>query len=164
VEYGNYFSYPSYSTTTIDDLMSTGNLRLIRNTGVKEAVSRYYATIQWTEQFRELYRPTQLALMQFLPEFIELEQRYALVQEGISASCGPTLTCDAGIPWAPTQLVVSEAEADRVLKKLLSKPDARPLYANMARIQGIHYANLASIRGLAMEALTVLEQYAEVGR
>ena len=76
VEYANYFSYPSYSKTTIEDLMSTGNLRLIQSTEVKEAVSRYYAEIDWTEQFRELYRPTQLALMQFIPQFITLDQPF----------------------------------------------------------------------------------------
>ena len=89
VEWANYFSYPSYSRTTIDDLMSTGNLRLIRSTEVKDAVARYYAEIEWTEQFRDLYRPTQLALMQFIPEFIGLDQRYALFEEGLSVSCGP---------------------------------------------------------------------------
>jgi len=164
VEFGDYFSYPSYSTTTIDDLMSTGNLRLIQNTELKEAISRYYSTIKWTEQFRELYRPTQLALMLLIPEFLKLDLRYALFQEGIAVSCGPTLSCDRGIPWAPSELVVTEAEVDRILGRLLSKPEARSLYANMARIQGNHFANLAAIRGLAEEARVVLEQYSQLGR
>jgi hypothetical protein len=161
VEFGNYFSYPSYSRTTIDDLMSTGNLRLIRRTTVKDAVARYYATIEWTEQFRELFRPTQLALMQFIPEFLDLDQRNALFQEGFARSCGPTLSCTTGIPWAPSELTVAEAEADLVLERLLRRPDARPFYANMARIQGGHYANLASIRELAGDALDVLERYVD---
>jgi hypothetical protein len=164
VEFGNYFSYPSYSTATIDDLMSTGNLRLIENPELKEVISRYYSTIKWTEQFRELYRPTQLTLLLLIPEFLKLDLRYALFQEGIVVSCGPTLSCDRGIPWAPTKLVVTEVEGDRVLERLLSRPEARPLYANMARIQGNHFANLANIRGLAEDALLVLEQYSQLGR
>lgn len=163
VEYGDYFSYPSYSTTTIDDLMSTGNLRLIRSTEVKEAVSTYYAEIDWTGQFRELQRPIQMALGELIPEFLSLDDRYALFEEGRIASCGPTLRCSGGIPWGPDDLQVSEEEADRVLERLLARPDARPLYANMARIQGTHYANLSSIHGLATDALAVLEQYMEEG-
>ena len=159
LEYANYFSYPSYSRTAIEDLMSTGNLRLIQSTDVKEVLSRYYAEIDWTEQFRELNRPTQLALMQFTPKFITLDQRYALLQEGLSVSCGPTLSCRGGIPWASTELQVTEADADRALEQLRATPEARPLYANMARIQGGHYANLASIRQLATDALDVLRQY-----
>ena len=94
-----------------------------------------------------------------IPEFLPLEYRYALSQESLGRSCGPTLACDEGIPWASTTLSVSNADADAVLARLLATPDARPLYANMARTQGIHYANPVSIRSLAKEALTVLQQY-----
>ena len=163
VEYGNYFSYPSYSTTTIDELMSTGNLRLIRSAEVKTTVSRYYETITWTEQFSEVFRPAQIALMPYTAEFLDLEQRYALIQEGLRESCGPTLSCDEDIPWAPSVLAVSEAEADLALQRLLSKPEARSLYANMARIQTVHYSNLASIRELARDSLATLEQYTADG-
>jgi len=164
VEYANYFSYPIYAKATIDDLSSTGNLRLIRSTDVKDALSRYYAEIEWMQQFQELFRPTQLALMQFLPEFMSLEHRYALLQEGISAQCEEErgLSC-AGIPWAPPELVVSDNEADRTLERLRTRPEARALYANMARIQGGHYANLTGINRAATGALVVLQQYLEDG-
>jgi len=160
VEYGNYFSYPSYSTTTVDELMSTGSLRLIRSTEVKEAVSRYYETIEWTQQFHEVFRPAQLAIAPYKAEIIDLDRRYSLVQEGLRRSCGPTLSCDEGIPWAPSMQDVSEAEADLAFERLLSKPEGRSLYASMARIQGVHYSNLASILKLAEDSLATLEQYA----
>ena len=163
VEFGNYFSYPSYSTTTIDELMSTGNLRLVRSTEVKTTVSRYYETIEWTEQFSEVFRPVQGALVPYKAEVLDLEQRYGLIQDGLSSSCGPTLSCDEGIPWAPSVLTVSEAEADLALQRLLSKPEGRSLYASMARIQAIHYASLASIHKLANDSLATLEQYAADG-
>jgi len=163
IEYGNYFSYPSYSTTTIDELMSTGSLRLIRSTEVKATASRYYETIEWTEQFSGLTRQAQLALAPYKTEVLDLERRYVLIQEGLRRSCGPTLSCDEVIPWAPSALAVSEAEADRALERLLSKPEGRPLYASMARIQAVHYSNLASIRELARDSLEILEQYAADG-
>jgi hypothetical protein len=162
VEFGNYFSYPSYSTTTIDDLMSTGNLRLIRSTEAKDALNRYYSTIDWIEQFSGLFRDTQSELSLLMPELLGLQTRYALFGEGYTRSCGPTLSCDEDVPWA-MELLVSQEEADAVVERLLSNPEARVLYAGMARIQGAHYANLANILELADEALTVLRQYADSG-
>lgn len=161
IEYAGFFSYPAYSRTTIDDVMSTGSLRLIESREVKEAISRYYAEIDWTQQFRELFRRTQGSLNDFIPEFLSLDQRYALVQESMQASCGPTLSCEGTIPWAQQELQVSEEDASEALARLLAHPEARSLYANMARIQGVHYANLTSIRRSATEALLVLERYAE---
>ena len=159
VEYGSFFAYPSYERRTIDDLMSTGNLRLIRSASVKDAASRYYAEVDWTEQGRELNRPVQLALIEVLPTFLSLEHRYALLDESRRGMCGRTLSCEGSIPWGPTELDVSEEEADRVLQRLLSAPEARALYANMARVHGAHYANLASIRQLATDALSILQEY-----
>lgn len=161
VEYGHYFSYPDYSTTAIDNLTSTGDLRLIRSEAVKDAVSRYYATIEWTEQFSDIYRETQTSLYAYVSEFIELDMRYALLELNMGRSCGPTLSCDQGIPWAPLAFDVSEQAADEVLQRLLAQPEARSLYAGMARAQGGHYANLASIRNLAMEALNTVGEYAD---
>lgn len=163
VEYAGYFSYPSYSTRTIDDLMSTGNLRLIRSTEVRDAISTYYAQIEWTEQFRQLIRPIQLSLAEVTPEVLGLDHRYALFQEGISVSCGPTLRCSGGIPWGPDELVVSETEANAMLERLLARPDARPIFASMARQNGGHYSNLTGIYRVASDALTVLEEYREEG-
>lgn len=159
IEFGNFFSYPSYATTTIDDLTTTGDLRLIRDADVKEAISRYYATIEWTEQFSIINRSTQTDLYTYQSEFLPLDARYALLNIGMPSSCGPTLSCDQEIPWAPPELQVSEEEADRVLERLLARPEARSLYAGMARAQGGHYANLASIRNLANAALATIGDY-----
>lgn len=163
VEYADFFSYPIYARTTIEDLATTGNLRLIRSTAVRQAMSQYYGQIDWIEQFSSINRDTQTALFRYVSDFIELDIRYSLLMDSMSTSCGPTLTCDQGIPWAPPALVVSDAEADLVLDKLLASPEARPLYAGMARIQGGHYANLASIRKLAQQALEMLDRYTEEG-
>jgi len=160
VEFGSYFSYPSYSTSTVDDLRSTGNLKLIRSRDVRDAIARYYSTIEWTEQFGVLHRDVQQELTAMIPGFLSLETRYELFNEGVQASCGPTLSCDRGIPWAESQsLTVSEEDAEEVLRKLLEKRDARGLYANMARIQGSHYSNLSSIKAVAEETVEALSIY-----
>jgi hypothetical protein len=164
VEYANYFSYPSYSRATIEDLMSTGNLRLIRNKEVKEVISVYYATIEWTQQFSGLFRDTQQILSNLIPEFLDLEHRYLLFEEGVKVGCGPTLSCvvlGEGIPWNSSTSQITEADANRVLERLRSKPEARALYANMAHIHGVHYSNLAGIRRLAEEANAVLRDYVQ---
>ena len=160
VEYGSYFSDPAYTTTTVDDLTSTGNLRLLRSAEVKEALAQYYQEIEWTGQFRELQRPVQRDLGLYIAEFLSLEHRNATFQEGYEGQCGhPGFSCSTGIPWAPPELLVTPAEADSILDRMLRTPEARPLYAQMARIQGQHFANLTSIHQLASDALSVLEQY-----
>jgi hypothetical protein len=160
VEYAAYFSYPSYAKTTFDDLMSTGNLRLIRSNEIKEAIAMYYAEIEWTGQFRDLIIPVQSAATVVNAEILTLAQRLALSQEGVEKQCGgPGLSCYGNIPWAPTQLSVTAKEAEEILDRLLARPDARALYANMARNQGQLYSNLSSIEQLATESISILEQY-----
>jgi hypothetical protein len=167
VEYASYFSDPGYTTTTIDDLVSTGNLRLVRSKEVRDALSRYYEEIEWTSQFRDAQRDVQGQLGVLRADFIKLGHRYALLQEGSRGQCGTAgFSCvgNSRIPWGPAELLVSASEADDVLERLLARPDARPLYAAMARTQGLHFGNLTSIHQLAESALATLEGYAEDGR
>jgi len=158
IEYGHYLSYPSYSRSTLDDLMSTGNLRLLRDARVKEGLSRYYGTIEWTEQFSGLFRQTQGTLGLYIPQILDLQERYALFREGYSRSCGPSLACRSVVPWGPPSLEVTDDRADQVLQRLLATPGALPLYADMARTQATHYANLASILASATELLALLQR------
>ena len=85
IEFGNYFSYPNYSTATIDDLTSTGRLRLIRSAEVKDAIADYYAEIDWTGQFETLQRPTQRELGQLVSQILDLDYRSALFQDVITS-------------------------------------------------------------------------------
>ena len=145
--------------------MSTGNLRLIQSQDVKDVLLQHYAYIDWSQQFRDLYRPAQLALMQTIPELLSLEQQYSLFQESSPGQCGaPGSSCSGVIPWSEPGLVVSEAQADGILERLRARPEARSLYQNMAKIQGQHYSNLTVIYGSAAGALVVLEEYLFAGR
>lgn len=161
VDYAHWFNYPTYSRATIEDLRSTGNLRLLRDSDAKEAVSRYYALIDFFGQFRDVFVPTQLALSQVIPEFLAPDTRGAIFNEAISLNCGPSLSCGSRIPWESSSLEVTAAEAEQVLARLLAREDARALYAEMARIHGMHYSNLADIREMAVLTLETLDQYGE---
>lgn len=161
VEYANWFSYPTYSRTTIEDLQSTGNLRLLRDTEAMETVSRYYALIDFFGQFRDDFLSTKAALAQVIPELLGPNTRGALFNEAISSSCLPNLPCESGIPWESTTLEMTAAETELVLARLLAREDARALYAEMGRIQGMHYANLSDIRELAVITLETLDRYGE---
>jgi hypothetical protein len=167
VEYASFFSDPGYTTTTRDDLVSTGNLRLIRAKEVRDALSGYYEEVEWTAQFRDQQRVVQGELGVMTADFLQLEHRYALAEEGSRGQCGTAGYSCLGnarrIPWGPAELLVSESEADDVLERLLARPDARPLYAQMARYQGQHFGNLTSILQLAESALATLDGYAEEG-
>jgi hypothetical protein len=166
VEYASYFSDPGYTTTTIDDLVSTGNLRLVHSEEVRDALSGYYEEIEWTAQFRQQQRAVQGELGVLKADFLQLGHRYALLQEGSRGQCGTAgFSCvgNARIPWGPAELLVSAPEADDALQRLLARPDARPLYAAMARYQGQHFGNLTAIHQLAVNALATLERYAEEG-
>ena len=46
VETAGWQSWPSITRNTIDDLKSTGNLRLIRDADLRRAISSYYTTIE----------------------------------------------------------------------------------------------------------------------
>ncbi len=153
VEFGTYFSYPTYSRSTIDDLMSTGNLRLVRSKELKDSLARYYAEIDWTEQFSETNRQIQADLVRIKPELLDIEHRNAMLRERTG-----------GPPWAPAELIVSDADADLILERLLARPQVRSGYASMARMQGMQHTNLTTIYGLATAALGTLERYVEAPR
>ena len=46
VETAGWQYWPSITRNTIDDLRSTGNLRLIRDRGLRRAIASYYATVE----------------------------------------------------------------------------------------------------------------------
>ena len=46
VETAGWQAWPSITRNTVDDLKSTGNLRLIRDPGLRRAISAYYTTVE----------------------------------------------------------------------------------------------------------------------
>ena len=110
-----YFAFPAYFRTTISDLMSTGNLRLLRDRDLKRQLSEYYQTIERLEQWSENWRVIQRDVERLMPELLPLHHREALV-----TTSAPTLgwnTARAPSPWAPEFQV---SEATRVRIRLIS--------------------------------------------
>jgi hypothetical protein len=151
VEHASFFGYPAYSRATFDDLMSTGNLRLLRSDRVKEAMSLYYSEIDGITQFRDLYVPFQQALGRIIPQVLELEQRYAVFDN-------LPVDYESPFPWAHGASPPTGDEADAVLDRLRSFDEVPSLYAAMARTQGRHHANQARLRNAAIALLGLIEQ------
>ena len=150
VEYAWFFGYPSISRSTFNDLMSTGNLRLLRSSAVKDGLSGYYSRIDGNLQFRDLYVPTQQRLGEVVAEVLDLDTRYTLF-DGLPADYEPRL------PWPADESLTEEA-ADRAMSRLLENQEARTLFAAMARTQGRHHANLAGVRADAEALIDLIEE------
>jgi len=149
-----YFAFPAYSRTTISDLMSTGNLRLLQGRDLKRQLSEYYQTIERLEQWSENWRVIQRDVERLMPELLPLHHREALV-----TTSAPTLgwnTTWAPSPWAP-EFQVSEAEGREVLARLRAHPEAKARIEGMVRVQGNQYGVLTVIRARALETLATVE-------
>ena len=155
VERQFYFAFPAYSRTTIADLMSTGNLRLLRDRALKRQLSEYYQTIDRLEQWSENWRAVQRDMERLMPELLTIQHREAV----ITASAPP-----AGwngtwppSPWAP-EFDVSETEGRAILVRLRAHPGARARIEGMIRVQGNQYGVLNVIRDRALATLAALER------
>lgn len=149
-----YFAFPAYSRTTISDLMSTGNLRLLQGRDLKRQLSDYYQTIERLEQWGENWRVIQRDVERLMPELLPLHHREALV-----TTSAPTVGWNATwvpSPWAP-DFQVSEAEGREVLGRLRVHPEAKARIEGMVRVQGNQYGVLTVIRDRALETLATVE-------
>ena len=59
IHYGGFIYIPRASRGTYDELVSTGNLRLLRNTDLKSQIARYYGTFDAIRQWDSLLRDQQ---------------------------------------------------------------------------------------------------------
>lgn len=149
-----YFAFPAYSRTTISDLMSTGNLRLIRDRDLKRQLSDYYQTVERLEQWTGNWRLVQQDVERIMPEILPLRLREAVIDPS-APSDGWGRTWEPP-PWTPG-FGVSASEADEILARLRAHPEARARIEGMVRVQGNQYGVLTEIRRRAVEALRTVE-------
>lgn len=149
-----YFAFPAYSRTTISDLMSTGNLRLLRDRGLKRRLSEYYQTIERLEQWSENWRVIQRDMERVMPELLPLHHREALITPS-APNAGWNSTWDPP-PWAP-EFHVSNAEGRETLARLRSHPEARARIEGMVRVQANQYGVMIVIHDRALETLAAVE-------
>ena len=143
-----YLRFPTFTRATINDLMSTGNLRLIRSVSIRAAISEYYTAIENRGQWNQNWREYQVHLGNMVSDFVPLSFREAYEYQ----SAG-------GPPWAPKELLVTDADAQSILKKLLGLPRAKPAIENMVRTQGVHYTYHSIVRSTLQELILELEAY-----
>lgn len=149
-----YFAFPAYSRTTISDLMSTGNLRLLRDRRLKRQLSEYYQTIEQLQQWSENWRVIQRDMERVVPELLPLHHREALITPS-APNAGWSSTWDPP-PWAP-EFHVSDAEGSEILARLRSHPEARARIEGMVRVQANQYGVMMVIHDRALEALAAVE-------
>ena len=144
-----FLSFTTHSRHTINDLLSTGNLRIIRDEAVLKGVSDYYAEIDYSSQWQQNWRQYQVDLGLIIPEFVSLEVRLVPSDENR----------DRAPPWVDADLSVSTEQVDEVLSKLAASPQAIYAIENMVRTQGINYRYARDIRETLHDLIEVVEAY-----
>jgi len=128
--------FATHSRRTINDLMSTGNLRIIESEGVRTELADYYGEIEDRAQWQLNWRDYQIYLGKMLPEIIRWQGRIAL-------SFDPNM--DGIPPWIPPEADISDQDA-AVLERLIAHPGALPAIENMLRIESVNYQYNFSIK------------------
>ena len=73
--------FPVQSRATIDDLMSTGNLRIIRSVAIRTAIADYYSFVDMQTQWQPIWRNYQEDMGRLVPRFIGVFVRAAVESE-----------------------------------------------------------------------------------
>ncbi len=152
-----YLAFPAYSQTTMADLLSTGNLRLIRDRGLKRQLAEYYQTVDRLEQWSENWRVVQRDMERLMPELIPIGIREAVIRDS-APRAGWNDTWPSS-PWAP-EFDVSESQRNQILTRLREHPEARDRLEGMIRVQGNQYGVLSVILERAVSTLAAVEDAA----
>lgn len=115
IDYAGFLYIPSPSRRTYDELISTGNLRLLRDSKTKDAIAAYYEAFAELRQWDTLLRQQQ--------------------GDYWSASAGvvPRRVLQAALMQSDPQ--VSPAEAQDILKRARATPRLREMLIGMAAHQ-----------------------------
>jgi len=137
------------SRRTINDLMSTGNLRIIESDDVRTELVNYYSRIASRAQWQHNWREYQIHLGKMLPEIINWQGREAL-----------SFPDRSGLPpWVEPVNEVSHDEAQETLDRLIAHPNVLPAIENMLRIQSINYQYNNEIKKRLFELTETVEAY-----
>jgi hypothetical protein len=122
--------FATHSRRTMNDLMSTGNLRIIESESVRTDLANFYSGIENRAQWQQNWREYQIHIGKMLPEIVRWQGRISLSLDPNQASAPP---------WIQPIAEITEQEAKDVLDRLISHPDALPAIENMLRIQSVNY-------------------------
>ena len=141
--------FPTYSRRTINDLMSTGNLRVIESEEVLAGIADYYASIDNGAQWQINWREYQIHLGKIIPEVIGLDGQHSL----------SGLDRDKLAPWLTPQFTVSAGEALAILDRLIEHPHAGPAIQGMVRVQALNYRYSNDAKRRLIELVDTSERY-----
>ena len=147
VEETMWFNFPAYARTTVSELTSTGNLRLIRNDSLRRELSEYYQTIERSEQWTGNWRRIQMDLEAELPDVLDVRHRDAITAY---LNGGPVP------PWAD-KLAVSAEDAATIRERIRNHPRYGTRLKGIARIHGTLYSGLRRIRAETLGMLQTAE-------
>jgi len=138
-------NYPSYTRTTINDLMSTGNLQLLTDAETKRGIASYYREIAYREQWTPNWRAMQIEMEHTMPDLLEFGIRDAL-----------NTPYRNGPPYRLDDFGYDESTAEKILEKIRNHAEADGQIRNMTRIQDLHHQNLIDIRTIAVDLVDAL--------
>ena len=105
----NLLNFPSYARATINDLMSTGNLRLIRDRELKAEIAVYYTDIEYREQWIPTWRDMQIMIERIFPALLDFR-----IREAGHNKYSP------GVPWITETFDFDADTANDVLQKIIN--------------------------------------------
>lgn len=120
---GSFLTLPVVSRTTIDDLLSTGNLRLIEDRDLRREILAYYGAIEYELQWAGEYRDSQRRYRQVLADV-----RFAEVSD------------------VETARGLDDNQVGLLLNRLRDHPDALGALNGMVFGQGRMVAHLGRLR------------------
>ena len=115
VEHAGFLYFPAYFPYTFDELVSTGNLRIIRDPELRRKIAAYYNLIESEKQWWDRYRGVQA--------------RYTAAMQG---TLGPDIRSRITLGNA---LEVSEDNRRRILRELSTRADLRAALEGMIWLQ-----------------------------
>ena len=140
VEHAGFLYFPAYFPYTFDELVSTGNLRIVRDPELRREIAAYYNLIESEKQWWDRYRGVQA--------------RYATAMQGI---LGPDIRSRITLG---NDLEVSEDDRQRILRELSARPDLAAALEGMIWLQdrqlrwhGVSRRRGEELRDLVSEAL-----------
>jgi hypothetical protein len=147
VAYLSRLTFPVQSRETINDLMSTGNLRIIRSEEVRSRIADYYASTEMQSQWQPGWRVYQQDMARLVPRFINTALRSAVEYE------------DERPEWYKSGDEITDADANRILGRLIDHPDAVPTIENIFRAQALNFTYAAGLKHEAEALIQIVENY-----
>lgn len=135
VEYAGFLYLPAYFPYTFNELVSTGNLRIIRDPELRRGIAAYYNLIESERQWWDRYR--------------RIQDGYRRVMQGI---LGPDIR--GGITSGRLG-AVSEADRLRILRELSARPELAGALEGMIWLQDrqLRWHGVNRARGEHLRAL-----------